>query len=87
VFATYLPKSVKGTRIIAMIEGEEIDNALKKRIRTIQELVIGAFNDNNMDVTHKHSLSKEFITPNERHALQVMHDLMDYAQSDVVPFF
>jgi hypothetical protein len=58
VFATYLPKSVKGTRIIAMIEGEEIDNALKKRIRTIQELVIGAFNDNNMDVTHKHSLSK-----------------------------
>jgi hypothetical protein len=58
VFATYLPKSVKGTRIIAMIEWEEIDNALKKRIRTIQEPVIGAFNDNNVDVTHKHALSK-----------------------------
>jgi ABC-type antimicrobial peptide transport system permease subunit len=58
VFATYLPKLLKGTFIIAMIEGEEIDNALKKRIHTVQELVIGAFNDNNVDVTHKHALSK-----------------------------
>jgi hypothetical protein len=51
-------KIVKGTRIIAMIDREEIDNALKKIIHTIQEPVIGTFNGNSVDVTHEHALSK-----------------------------
>jgi hypothetical protein len=66
-----------------MIDREEIDNALKKRIHTIQEPVIGTFNGNNVDVTHEHALSKKLLQP---HMLQVMHDLMDYAHSDVVLF-